>query len=378
MEQVSVTNGNGTKIPLSNFATYVETTSPTSILRENQARSIHVTALPAPGMSIDQVQKQVENLINTRIPADDSVFITFGGDYQMLTEGLETFFLIIIMAIILVFAVMASQFESFKDPFIVLFTIPLSIVGIVVVYLLMGKTLSMITAIGALILVGIIVNNGIVLIDYMNLLRKRGYGLEDACVAAAKSRLRPILMTTLTTVLALVPMTFSSSGNAALVQPIGMTVLGGLSFGTLMTLFLMPVLYYLFNYGKDKRMRKKRKIMEAAAEASVYDVLRTSSVDGTTTATAVDAANSSKSGEDSSLEKNDVSAKAAVPSAAVPSAAIPSAAVPDEVVPDGDVPASHPILESSGQSGADNDSRTMISGHSVKWSNPGDGKEDKR
>ena len=378
LEQVSVTNGNGTKIPLSNFATYVETTSPTSILRENQARSIHVTALPAPGMSIDQVQKQVENLINTRIPADDSVFITFGGDYQMLTEGLETFFLIIIMAIILVFAVMASQFESFKDPFIVLFTIPLSIVGIVVVYLLMGKTLSMITAIGALILVGIIVNNGIVLIDYMNLLRKRGYGLEDACVAAAKSRLRPILMTTLTTVLALVPMTFSSSGNAALVQPIGMTVLGGLSFGTLMTLFLMPVLYYLFNYGKDKRMRKKRKIMEAAAEASVYDVLRTSSVDGTTTATAVDAANSSKSGEDSSLEKNDVSAKAAVPSAAVPSAAVPSAAIPDEVVPDGDVPASHPILESSGQSGADNDSRTMISGHSVKWSNPGDGKEDKR
>lgn len=277
LEQISVTNSNGTKIPLSNFASYQETTSPISIYRENQARVIHVTGMPVPGMSIDQVQKGIENLINTRIPADDSVFISYGGDYQMLMEGMETFLLIIVMAIILVFAVMASQFESFKDPFIVLFTIPLSIVGIVIVYMLMGKPLSMITAIGALILVGIIVNNGIVLIDYMNLLRKRGYGLEDACVAAAKSRLRPILMTTLTTVLALVPMTFSSSGNSAMVQPIGMTVLGGLTFGTLMTLFLMPVLYYLFNHGKDKRMQKKRKVLEAAAEAAVYDILRPTS-----------------------------------------------------------------------------------------------------
>lgn len=274
LEQIFVTNGNGTRIPLSNFASYVETTSPTSIIRENQARSIHITGTPMPGLSIDFVQGEIERLINSGIPADGSVVITYGGDYENLREGLETFMLIIVMAIILVFAVMASQFESFKDPFIVLFTIPLSVIGIVIVYLLMGKQLSMITAVGVLILVGIIVNNGIVLIDYMNLLRKRGYGLEDACVEAAKNRLRPILMTTLTTVLALVPMTFSSSGNAALVQPIGMTVLGGLTFGTLMTLFLMPVLYYLFNYGKDKRSRRKRKIQEAAAEASVYDVLR--------------------------------------------------------------------------------------------------------
>jgi HAE1 family hydrophobic/amphiphilic exporter-1 len=420
LEQVSVTNSSGTKVSLSNFATYVETTSPTSILRENQARSIHVTAIPAPGLSIDQVQKQVENLINTRIPADDSVFISFGGDYKMLMEGLETFFLIIIMAVILVFAVMASQFESFKDPFIVLFTIPLSVVGIVVVYLLMGKTLSMITAIGALILVGIIVNNGIVLIDYMNLLRKRGYGLEDACVAAAKSRLRPILMTTLTTVLALVPMTFSSSGNAALVQPIGMTVLGGLSFGTLMTLFLMPVLYYLFNHGKDKRMRKKRKIMEAAAEASVYDVLRPSTAAENDNAGVVDAVVSSESDEGqcapmeavapetdmskANASETDVPERvtqkpeydapesglaidAAAEASSTEHASVSNAGAPlvfverivfDSVKNAGPASPQGPARNDGGPVGADDGASATVSGHSVRWSNPGDGKEEKR
>lgn len=359
LEQVSVTNANGTKIPLSNFATYVETTSPTSILRENQARSIHITGTPVPGLSIDQVQRGVENLINTRIPADDSVFITFGGDYEMLMEGLETFFLIIIMAIILVFAVMASQFESFKDPFIVLFTIPLSIVGIVIVYMLMGKPLSMITAIGALILVGIIVNNGIVLIDYMNLLRKRGYGLEDACVAAAKSRLRPILMTTLTTVLALVPMTFASSGNAALVQPIGMTVLGGLTFGTLMTLFLMPVLYYLFNHGKDKRMQKKRKILEAAAEAAVYDVLRPSN-----SANAVS--------EDTEKAREFLEDVPMDPASSEETGPVQPEPAGDGVAADGAGP------EASGRTDAADVAKTTIAGHSVKWSNMGDDEEEKR
>ncbi len=274
LETVAVTNASGTKIPLSNFASYVQTTSPVSINRENQSRTVHVTASPANGLAINTVQHEVESLIAANIVADDTVNISYGGDYELLMEGLETFALIIFMAVVLVFAVMASQFESFKDPFIILFTIPLSVIGIVIVYLAMGKPLSMISAVGALILVGIIVNNGIVLVDYMNLLRKRGHSVEEACVQAAKSRLRPIMMTTLTTVLALVPMTFSNSENAALIQPIGMTVLGGLTFGTLMTLFLMPVLYYVFNRGKEKRQLKKLAVSQAAAQAYMYDVLR--------------------------------------------------------------------------------------------------------
>ncbi len=157
---------------------------------------------------------------------------------------------------------MASQFESFKSPFIVIFTLPLAIIGIVAIYFITGQSLSLITAVGLLILVGIIVNNGIVLVDYTNLLVKRGFTVENACVEAAASRLRPILMTTLTTVLALVPMSFFPGEGSEMVQPIGQTVLGGLTFGTLMTLFLMPVLYYIFNKRAEKKRMKKEVLNE--------------------------------------------------------------------------------------------------------------------
>ena len=132
----------------------------------------------------------------------------------------------------------------------------------VAIYFITGQSLSLITAVGLLILVGIIVNNGIVLVDYTNLLVKRGYTVENACVEAAASRLRPILMTTLTTVLALVPMSFFPGEGSEMVQPIGQTVLGGLTFGTLMTLFLMPVLYYIFNRRAEKKRIKKEVLNE--------------------------------------------------------------------------------------------------------------------
>ena len=188
------------------------------------------------------------------IPYDPEIRIEYGGDYAALVKAIKQFIIIIIMAIILVFAVMASQFESLLDPFIVLFTMPLMIVGIVFVYALTGLTLNVMTAVGVLILVGIIVNNGIVLVDYTNLLRKRGLPLIEACAEAGRSRLRPILMTTLTTILGLVPMAFFPGEGSEMVQPIGQTVLGGLSFGTLMTLFLMPVLYAIFNQMRGEKI----------------------------------------------------------------------------------------------------------------------------
>ena len=255
LEQIFVTNSSGQKIPLSNFASYRESTSPVSINRENQTRIIHVTANANPNVSISVVQAQVEKVIKENLPQDENVTISYAGSNKELMDALSEFAVIIIMAIVLVFAVMASQFESFKDPFIVIFTIPLSVIGIVAIYLVTGIPFSVITAVGLLILVGIIVNNGIVLVDYTNLLRKRGQNLEDACVNAAKNRLRPILMTTLTTVLSLIPMAFFPGEGSEMVQPIGQTVFGGLTFGTLMTLFLMPTLYYIFNRkGEKKRL----------------------------------------------------------------------------------------------------------------------------
>ena len=125
------------------------------------------------------------------------------------------------------------------------------------IYLLMGSTFNVITVVGLLVLVGTIVNNGIVLVDYTGLLQRRGLNIEEACVQAAKSRLRPILMSTLTTVLALIPMAFNSGEGSAQMQPIGQTVLGGMTFGSAMTLLLMPTLYYVFYKGKEKRSKKR-------------------------------------------------------------------------------------------------------------------------
>jgi HAE1 family hydrophobic/amphiphilic exporter-1 len=246
----------GQRVALSNFARYEEGTGPMTINRENQSRIIHITAGAVKGTKINVLENKVRDLITAEIPADEDVIIEYAGDNAEMIKMMTRFVLIIVVAILLVFGVMASLFESFKDPFIILFTIPLSVIGIVAIYLVTNETFNILTAVGLLVLVGVIVNNGIVLVDYTNLLRKRGLSLHDACVEAAGNRLRPILMTTLTTILGLLPMAFFPGEGSELVAPIGKTVFGGLSFGTLMTLFLMPTVYYIMNRRSDERRRK--------------------------------------------------------------------------------------------------------------------------
>ncbi|MDR1986942.1 MAG: efflux RND transporter permease subunit [Treponema sp.] len=244
------------RVPLSNFASYREGTGPMTIRRENQSRVIHVTAGAVPGTKINLLEDQVRSLVTAEIPAEDDVIIEYAGDNADMMRMMSRFVLIMAVAVFLVFGVMASLFESFKDPFIIIFTIPLSVIGIVAIYLITGTTFNILTAVGLLVLMGVIVNNGIVLVDYTNLLRKRGLSLQQACVEAAGNRLRPILMTTLTTILGLVPMAFFPGEGSELVAPIGKTVLGGLSFGTLMTLFLMPTTYAIMNKRSDERKAK--------------------------------------------------------------------------------------------------------------------------
>jgi len=241
------------RVPLSSFVHYQQGVGPMTINRENQSRVVTVSASVRPGVSTNHLQTLVENLIRSEIIIDDDVIIEYGGANAQMERIFGRFILIIVVAIVLVFGIMASLFESFRSPFIIILTIPLSVIGIVAVYLITGTIFNMLTAVGLLVLIGIITNNGIILIDYTNLLRKRGYELNDAIVEAARSRLRPILMTTVTTVLGLVPMAFFPGEGAELVAPIGLTVLGGLSFGTLMTLFLMPVMYAIINKNSDKR-----------------------------------------------------------------------------------------------------------------------------
>jgi HAE1 family hydrophobic/amphiphilic exporter-1 len=253
LDRIFAVNPAGTRISLSSFARYERTTGPIDIKRENQTRVVHVTAGTKPGTALDKVEAKIRAEISANIPADENVVIEYSGDFQELQEYMVKFVLIMVVAVFLVFGVMASQFESFVDPFIIMFNIPLSLVGVVLIYLITGDMFNVMTAVGMLVLVGVIVNNGIVLVDYTNLLRKRGLKLEEACVEAAGNRLRPILMTTLTTVIGLLPMAFFPGEGSELVAPIGKTVLGGLSFGSLLTLFLMPAVYAIFNRRSDER-----------------------------------------------------------------------------------------------------------------------------
>jgi HAE1 family hydrophobic/amphiphilic exporter-1 len=256
LDNLFVMSPMGQRVTLSNIASYKKSTGPINISRENQSRVIHVTAGAIPGVTANVIEEKVRALIASEIPAESDVIIEFSGEFQDIIKYGQRLGLVILVAVLLVFGVMASLFESMRDPFIILFTIPLSLIGIVAIYALTGEVFNIFTAVGMLVLVGVIVNNGIVLVDYTNLLRKRGYGLHEACVEAAGNRLRPILMTTLTTVLGLVPMAFFPGEGSEMVAPLGKAILGGLSFGTLMTLFLMPVIYYIFNRKDDQRRAK--------------------------------------------------------------------------------------------------------------------------
>jgi len=262
LDKVFVVNNSGQRIPLASFARYEKTTGPVNINRENQSRVIHVTGGIVPGAALNEVVQQVQALIRAQIPADEEVIIEYSGEYQDLIKYGQRFIYILLVSVFLVFGVMASQFESFLDPFIILFTIPLSLIGVIALYLITGETYSLLTAVGLVMLAGIIVNNGIVFVDYTNLLRKRGRSIHDAVIEAGGNRLRPILMTTLTTILALIPMAFFPGEGAELVSPIGKSVVGGLAVGALLTLFFIPVMYAIFNRMSEKRMLKKERKKE--------------------------------------------------------------------------------------------------------------------
>ncbi len=266
LQKIFVNNSFGSRIPLSSFASLERSTGPVSINREDQSRSLQVTAGLAPGNTINVVMPEIQKLIAQEIPANEELVIEYGGDLEDLMNYGKTFVLILIISILLVFGVMASQFESFLDPFIIIFTIPLTAVGVVAIYLLTDTNFSIFTAVGMVMLAGIVVNNGIVLVDYTNLMRKRGYNLKDACVEAGGNRLRPILMTTLTTVLGLIPVAFAQGEGASLVQPIAKTVVGGLTAATFLTLFVVPVIYYMFNRVSERRLDRRQRRKERRIE----------------------------------------------------------------------------------------------------------------
>jgi HAE1 family hydrophobic/amphiphilic exporter-1 len=253
LNRIFIRNSLGEKISLDNLATIERSTGPVSISRENEMRTVHVVGGLAPNYAVSQAESDIKALLEKELVLSDEVFIEYGGDFADMTAMFSQVGLILALAIVLVFGVMASLFESFKNPFIVLLSMPLMMVGAVGIYLITGETFSIISAIGIVILSGIVVNNGIVLIEYINLLRKRGLPVRSACIEAGGNRLKPILMTSLTTIFGMIPLAFFGGQGAEQIQPIGQTLIGGMTVSTLMTIYFTPVLYALFNKDKQKK-----------------------------------------------------------------------------------------------------------------------------
>ena len=257
LDKIFVLNNFGERIAVANFASLEYDTTPPAILREDQRRTIHVSANLAPDQQLNVVEPQLRSLVLQAIPVDEDLSISFSGEFQELQQFFGRFVIILIIAIALVFGVMAAQFESLRSPFIIFLSIPLVSVGVIWIHFILGETISLFGAIGVVMLAGIVVNNGIVLVDYTNLLRGRGYSIREACLDAGQSRLRPILMTNLTTILGLTPVALFQGENATLVQPIARSVVGGLLVGAFMTLFLIPTVYSVI-HGHAERVRNRR------------------------------------------------------------------------------------------------------------------------
>ncbi len=256
IENIMVYNSQGKGIRIKDLGEVVETQVPPTIERKNRERMITVQGVVADGVALSDAVAQAQKCIDsTEIPSDFAVKI--GGSFEDQQETFTQLITLLVMIIVLVYIVMASQFESFMSPFVIMFSIPFAFVGVIIGLVVTGTPLGVMGLIGILILMGIVVKNGIVLIDYTILQRERGVGIIEASVVAAKSRLRPILMTTLTTVLGMLPMALGTGEGAETWRSLGMVVAWGLSISTLVTLVIIPTIYASFATGQERRKQKK-------------------------------------------------------------------------------------------------------------------------
>ena len=251
LDQIYVSGSKGL-VALSNIASVVKGLGPVSIKHENRNRLVHVTANILNDENANVIEKKIKEECSKAFIVPEGVSVTYEGSWKEMAKQGAMYGKIILMAIILVFGVMAATYESFRAPIINIFTIPFLCIGVIFIYKITNQAFSLMSAVGLIMLVGIVVNNGIILVDYTNLLRERGRPMLEACYEAGVSRLRPVLMTTLTTILGMIPMCFASSGSAGMVQPIGVAVVGGLVSSTFITLFFIPVLYSYVMYSRIK------------------------------------------------------------------------------------------------------------------------------
>ena len=240
-----VINSRGEPVILRNVVTTTPRQGPVRLERKDQERIITINANFTDrdmGSIVADIRKELRS-----IPVPKDFAILFGGDYEEQQKSFRELIMGFVLAILLVYMVMAGQFESFRDPFVVLFSIPMALIGVVVTMILSDTTFSMQALIGCIMLAGIVVNNAILLVDYTNLLRRRDkMPLEKAVTVAGSRRLRPILMTTFTTALGLLPLSFGLGEGGEAQAPLARVVIGGLLSSTFITLVFVPVIYSIF------------------------------------------------------------------------------------------------------------------------------------
>lgn len=260
LREMQVTNLLGQQIPLIAVADIQEKEGPVQIERLTQQRYVKVTT-NLNGISLGDGAKKAEQII-ADLDTPQGVTVSLGGQVEDQGDTFSSLTVIFVIGLLLVFMVMAAQFESLVDPFIILFAIPFTLVGVILAFLITGTTLSVVTFIGLIMLVGIVVNNGIVLVDYSNMLVRRGYSIRDAVMESGRSRLRPVLMTSMTTILGMLPMALSRGMGKELYAPLGITIIGGLLISMLVTLILVPTAYaavHQHKLDKERRISRLRK-----------------------------------------------------------------------------------------------------------------------
>ena len=255
LENIMVTNGFGRQVRMKDLGNVIETLVPPTIERKDRERLVTVSGIVADGAALSEAVATAQQAIDaTDIPTELSVVIA--GDYEDQQDMFGDLLVLMVLMIVLVYMVMASQFEALMAPFVIMFSLPFALVGVFLGLELSGEALGVMALIGIIMLIGIVVKNGIVLIDYTILCRERGMNIRDASTTAARSRLRPILMTTLTTVLGMLPLAISQGEGAEMWRPLGITVCWGLSISTLITLVLIPTLYCSLSYRMERRKKK--------------------------------------------------------------------------------------------------------------------------
>lgn len=244
-------DGKKEKIKLSEIAVFESTEAPKSVNRTDQTRYIAVSASIADGYNIGFVSEDVEEALRSyEMPGGYSY--TMSGENETINDAMEQVTLMLLLALIFMYLIMVAQFQSLLSPFIIMFTIPLAFTGGLLGLYVSGSEVSVIALIGFVMLSGIIVNNGIVLVDYINQLRAGGMEKREAIITAGRTRMRPVLMTALTTILALSTMAFSDDMGADMSKPMSVVTIGGLIYGTLLTLIVIPCIYDIFMREKGK------------------------------------------------------------------------------------------------------------------------------